>query len=174
MKYIIAIDVDDVVIELAKRWIEIYNKQWDDNLNCSNIVTWDIVKYVKPECGHKIYDILKRKDLYDGIEFVEGAYEGVLRIREDGHRVVYATAGNNPLKEQLLVDNGFMKDRHDYIYTPDKSLVNANILFDDGFHNVKVFGGTGYLFSRPWNKEFSSWKPRVDNWDEFVSKVKKI
>lgn len=168
----IAIDVDDVVIELAKRWLEIYNRQWDDNLGCENITSWNIVKYVKPECGNKIYDILKHKNLYDGIEFVDGAYEGVLRIKEYGHRVVYATAGNNPMKEQLLVDNGFMEDRHDYIYAPDKSLVNADVLFDDGYHNVKVFGGIGYLFSRPWNKEFLSWTPRVGGWDEFIRSLK--
>lgn len=172
----IAIDVDDVVVDLVSEWLRRYNYDYEDNLKPEDIHDWEISKLVKPECGNKIFDYLEEEIYYKvyeekGVDVISGAFDGIKKLRENNKRVVFVTAGNHPSKEQWLIDNGFLVDENDYVYTRDKSLVNAGVLLDDGFHNVKEFKGIGFLFTRPWNKKYSTWKYRVDTWQEFVDKI---
>lgn len=167
----IAVDVDDVVVDLVGKWIDIYNQEWDDDLQYSSVSDWMITDLVKPECGMKMLEILKRDNLYDGIQLVDGAVDGIKELRDAGKRVVFVTAGNHPMKEGFLFDNGLLTDKRDFVYARDKTLIHAGVLLDDGFHNVKNFRGVGFVFDRPWNKKYTFWRNRVYTWEEFVNKI---
>lgn len=55
---IFAVDVDDVCLDLNSVWLEDYNQVYNDNLKTEDITDWIITKFVKPECGNKIFDLL--------------------------------------------------------------------------------------------------------------------
>lgn len=173
---IILVDVDDVTLDLNTEWLRCYNKDYDDNLTRSKIKTWALDKYVKKECGRKIYDYLKNKDLYSNIKPVAGAVEGVQKLRDLKHRVIFVTAYFNEQKVKCLHDNGLLREypyndgrwntATDVIMANDKSLIKGDYLIDDRTENLDKFG-SGFVFNQPWNQtcEF----PRFYNWEDIVN-----
>jgi 5'-nucleotidase len=172
---IIALDVDTPTLDLMTVWLSLYNTDWSDNLTVDKIVDWDLHQFVKPECGTKIYNYLKDPDLYWAVEPIEGAFAGVKKLREMGHRVIFCTdttteqAGKKYTK---LKELGFIDRKEDYIECRDKSLINADILLDDGFHNVKAFHGISFLFDAPWNRKYD-FDLRVYGWEDFINLLSK-
>lgn len=135
---IIACDVDGVIADLFAAWLAKYNKDYDDTLTADKITDWDVTKFVKPECGTKIYDYLRHGDLYDEVPVIKGAQEGIDAFREAGHRIVYVTTCVKEMtdpKWHWLERNGFLpKGKHtqdDLVVAADKLLVDAQLLIDD-------------------------------------------
>src|SRR5512137_1810696 len=88
----IAMDVDDVCAMLSETWVAKYNKDWNDNLKVNEITEWAIEKFVKPECGKRIFSYLDNPKLYDSVQPVEGARKGIKALRSMGYRVVFVTS----------------------------------------------------------------------------------
>lgn len=170
---IIAVDVDGVVADLDKAWLERYNRDYQDNVQPSDLKRWAIHEFVKAECGKKIYDYLDDRSLYDDVLPVPGALEGVNELRTRGHRVIFVTSSpskSGGRKREWLVEHGFLQHRHielDYFECSDKTLIKADMLIDDGFHNVAGFPRFAVLFNRPWNRE-NAWSDRLDGWGEIA------
>lgn len=165
---IIACDVDGVLAELQKEVIRRYNLDYHDTLSISDILSWDMALYVKPECGTKIYEYFSAPNLYDDLSMIDGSLEGVNLLEKMGHRVVYVTTPapkTSGAKEQWLRQRGFLRDGSDYVECHDKSLIRASVLIDDGAHNLRVFTGERILFNQPWNKsEYVDGAWRADGW----------
>ena len=51
----IGIDLDQVLNNLNKKWFHAYNKKYNDNITIESVTAWDMLKFVKPECGTDIY-----------------------------------------------------------------------------------------------------------------------
>jgi 5'(3')-deoxyribonucleotidase len=175
-------DVDDVVAGLCTEWIRLYNAEYDDTLRREDVTDWNIAKFVKPECGADIFKYLHRKDLYDGVLPIDGAWEGVFALREMGYRVVFATACNISmagLKLQWLDDHGFLSMdmrgiSKDYIEINDKHLLRGGTLIDDYPVNLDGFEGRRLLFSAPHNQSLSDDEfvfTRAADWTEVVKRM---
>ena len=174
------VDVDDTTLDLHTEWIQNrYNVDYKDKLLRKDIKTWNIDKYVKPECGNKIYDYLDDKDLYKNIKPLAGAVEGIQKLRELGHRIIFVTAYFNEQKAKCLHDNGLLKEYPyndgrwntctDVIMANDKSLIKGDLLIDDRYENVKKFG-SGIVFAQPWNEnlDIDGEFIRTKGWDDIV------
>ncbi len=176
-KGIIAVDVDQVVADLHDTWLERYNKDYDDHVTVWDIVDWDITKFVKPECGNKIFDYLNDPTLYEDVIVIEGALAGVEHLKSCGYRVVYATSchiGMHDAKWMWLVEEGFLpkaNTQKDLISLSDKALVRADYLIDDRalhIHNfVRAGGEMGFLFDAPHNHANTDLF-RVKSWADVV------
>ena len=170
---IIAVDVDDVVADLPSIWYALYNREYNDDLAPERVLSWDTHKYVKPECGERIYRYLDEPELYNAVLPVPGALEGVQLLRYYGHRVVFVTSAvpkQMGRKYWWLIAHHFLygKDsREDYVEATDKSLIRADALVDDGPHNLENFQGTRVLFTRPHNHAAKDYH-RVNSWKEVV------
>lgn len=160
---IIACDVDDVVANLIGEWLRRYNERYDDSLTPGDIHSWDIDRWVKPECGKKVFELLGEPDLYTKVEPFPQALETIEWLREAG-RVVFVTSCGGTTRDakyKWLRKHGFLrKDQHgDYITAKDKWLIKADVLIDDAPHNVADFmrfGGRALLVSRPHNEGFDA------------------
>ena len=166
---IVLVDVDDVVANLVEHWLSIYNDIAKDTVVVNDITDWDIAKFVKPDWKGGIYDILRRPNLYDGVEPVDGALDGVKRLINAGYRIVYVTA---PVIETAgskyfwLRTNGFPITQDNYVEAKDKSLIRGDFMIDDGVHNIETTcAGDTLLFSKPWNRDYTG-SVRVKNWKE--------
>ena len=168
---IILVDVDNVVADLVSEWVRLYNIDFNDNLKVEDITEWDMTKFVSDECGTRIYDYLKLDSLYDRVEPIPHARDGVLTLREMGHRVVFASAGVwSSAKYRWLERHDFNTGvfASDYIVAYDKSLLHGDLLIDDGFHNIKNFGSqNSILFTQPWNRK-EKWSNRADSWKDIL------
>jgi 5'-nucleotidase len=168
------IDVDDICALLTDRWLEDYNADWGDTLTEDKLLGWDIQKYVHPDCGTRIFEYLEHPEIYDNVLPRPGSVEGVNTLRLMNYRVVFATS--TPLstagrKFVWLQKHGYEPVKKDYVEIDDKSLLRGDIMFDDGFHNVKDFYGLGILLTRPWNI-LEEWDDRVASWEHLIAEIK--
>lgn len=167
----IAVDQDQVLANLMSKWISTYNEEWDDSLLETDITDWDITQFVKPECGEKIYDIIKRPGFYLNLAVIEGALEGVQALLNMGVEIAVVSA--SPMtayqEKHMWLEKHFpMLDR--IIFATDKSWINADAMIDDGTHNLESFKGFKMLFDAPWNRADKRFF-RVDNWKEITNVV---
>lgn len=151
----IALDIDNVMAEITTPWLVWHNQHWHEHPMCVDDWTdWDIDQYTP--AGKKIYKFLE-DFTYDWVLPVIGARQGLVNLLDTDSRIVYVTT--SPLsvmgvKYKWLERWHFISSLDDYIECHDKSLVNADVLIDDNFHNVKQFDGLGILFDQPWNAKY--------------------
>lgn len=156
------IDVDYPIALLHPRWLELYNRDWNDALTEDKITEWAIHKFVKPECGKNIYKYLEYPDLYDAVQIREGSYEFVKDLKNLDVRVVFLTAGIHVGKYELLKRHGLVESQNDIIYATDKSLVHGDYMLDDYHININSFNnrnprGIAFLFDAPHNQGFTQY-----------------
>jgi 5'-nucleotidase len=165
------VDIDDVLADLSSEWIAEYNHDWYDNLKPSDIHSWSWDKYVKHECGHKIYNYIKSPKIYDHVLPISGAFDGIKAIRNKNHNIGFVTRflpGSSWAKYGWLQDHGFLYPEDEYVETLNKGILIGDILIDDNFPNCYSFtnlklGQVGCLFTQPHNKSFE-YEPRVSGW----------
>jgi len=166
---IIAVDVDGVVAENHVEWLARYNRDYNDTLTKDDWISWGIDKFVKPECGLKIYNYLKDPTLYDNIKPISGALETINDLSKK-YRIIYVTATPieaSGVKYNWLKKYNFITRIQDYVECSDKSLILADYLIDDNIDNIKTFSGVGYIFTQPWNINWY-WPFRIDSWEEVL------
>ena len=172
MNLTILCDVDGVVADLCTTWLGRYNADYDDHLSPNDITAWNTHDFVKRSCGMKIYDYLWDESLYDNVQEIPGAFDGIKMLRAAGHRVVFVTSGIQPAKVRWLHERGFLtaqtwQQERDIVIAHDKSLIKGDVLIDDGPHNFQGFNGIKVLFNQPWNHEPYR-AVRVRNWKHIV------
>lgn len=172
------VDVDGVCADLLPPWIAQYNRDYKDNLIPYDITGWDLVKFVKPECGKEIYKYLDYPELYDDVEPVHGSLEGVRTLRRLGYRVIFATsstqahAGRKLLwlleHEFLGEDDMVFSTCKNYVEIHDKSMLRGDIMIDDALHNVESFKGFPILFRCAQNAR-AEWPVSIYAWDQVTA-----
>jgi 5'(3')-deoxyribonucleotidase len=164
----IAIDQDTVLADLTSKWLSVYNHEYQDNLTPDQITEWDISSFCK--CGLDIYKIVERPHFYADLPVVPGSQEGVRTLIELGYNVCIASASPFSAyqdKEKWINVYFPQVPKDNIIFTRNKSLVAADILIDDGTHNLEVFNGLPILFDAPWNRSENRFV-RVRNWAEIT------
>lgn len=172
MTKVIALDVDEVILELVDSWLDAYNSDFNDDLKKEQITDWDISLFVKESAKERIFSYINNSKVFYRSNLVDGSKRGVQKLRNMDYKIVFATA-NNPYdcKYEILKDEGFLNSRKEFMEVSDKSLIHANYLFDDSFDNCVDFQGDSFLFTKPWNRNKKANLKgiyRVDSWDEFV------
>ena len=178
----ILMDVDGVVCDLHSSWLGLYNKDYDDDLHNEEITAWDMVEFVKPECGKKIYEYLENPDIYKNALPIVGAWGGCMKIRKMGHRIVFVSAGFYPAKVEWLNRWGFLREfpyedkrwqtATDMALVNDKSLIVGDLLIDDRYENVIDSKCLALMFMQPWNwSKRGEYKYQVDDWTHLVGFV---
>jgi len=171
---IIGLDVDDVVADLLTTWLRLYNIDYKDNLTTEDILDWDMLPYVKEECGKRIYDYIGDPSIYDYVRPIHGAVNGVYELRAMGFRVIFVTStpkGCEGRKLDWLNYWGFGVDKDSYYEATDKSLIACDFLVDDRPLNVENAFGTGIIFDAPHNRNWDLDRnyPRVYNWENVLT-----
>lgn len=181
---IVACDVDGVVADLLPEWLRRYNRDYGDDLTPERITDWGIDRFVKPECGDLIMRYLCDATLYGRVAPVEGALWGVEALRDEGHEVIFTTSchpgGSYEQKLCWLRDRGFIRHHDEMVAIGNKSLIAADIMIDDGGHNVTRWVAQRHrpavLFSAPHNQHVGTHHliRRVATWQEVVMCVEEI
>lgn len=180
---LIAVDIDDVMAQSIKRWLELYRFEFDHGLYPEHITHWEIAEFTAPECGRNIYKYLDNIDFYDDVEEVPGAIGSVCLLRELGHRVIFVTSTSvwdNGRKFQWLMNQGLLdgsrESQKDYQENRDKSnTLRADVLIDDFHKNLENFRGHRILFDTYHNQNVPAhhYDSRAHNWQEVVESVQR-
>jgi 5'-nucleotidase len=169
MKKIVAIDMDQVLADLLRVWVDVVNEKEKDSVKLDDIVCWDIYKYFR--CGNKVYDYLDYQ-VFRNLPVIKGSQEVVKNLMNTYDVYIVTTATNHP--ESLLAKVEWLKEHFDFIpmdnvvLCGNKRIINADFMIDDGVHNLVTFKGEGILFDAPHNRNENRFK-RVKNWYEIES-----
>lgn len=172
-------DVDGVVADLHKEWLRRYNEDYNDTLTMDMITDWEITKFVKPECGSKIFDYWKDQTFYAWVDPIPGAVNGVEVLRSRGHRVVFVTScadGTvdqkvNWLRAQKLITNKYGPGP-DFVAASDKGLIRGDVLIDDHLRNLEAAPELDtILFDQPWNAHADSER---HDWEGILAYISRV
>lgn len=176
---VVAVDVDEVIADLLGPWLRRYNAKYDDALLPEDLKEWKMAPGLKPECGDDIFSLLDAS-LYDEVLPIPGARTAIYEMLSSGHRVIYVTsclAGTADAKLAWLKRWRFLpneRQSRDFYASSDKSLINADVLFDDGIHNVEAFPRPAVLVEQPQNRLVPCWRPRIralSEWREGLTRA---
>lgn len=190
----INVDVDGVLADILTPWCEWIRANYGDDITPEKVTEYGVQKFA-PNAGMAVLDWLDTPNLYDGIEPIDGAVEGMEQLKESGFKLKIVTK-NPPASMKSKVDFllrhfGHVITTNDIIIGPgiDKSRISGDVLIDDDLHNLRHFPGLKVLYDAPYNQDpdfgairFPSWHNlskelcRVQNsrdlaWDIYFMKI---
>lgn len=185
----IALDVDDVIIDLLGTLVRRYNAahhvQVFRRLTIEDFTSWNIRECLGDHIGERIYADINDPKVYANAAPVAGALDGIAKLRAAGHRVIFVSScvsgASADAKLAWLRRHGILADNasalDDWFPVKDKASVRADLLVDDGAHNVRAWPGFALLFDRPHNHAtdfplgYLYRRLRVRDWAEVVAEV---
>lgn len=171
------IDMDSVICDLMTEWHRRYNEDYDDTLSVEDLECWQSEKYVKEECGKKIYEYLDQSGLFISLEPLPNAIEVLERLSKK-HEILIVTSSRTYAyteKEKWVEKHLPFIGAHNLIFTHRKEMVVGDVLFDDAPHNLIAFSETGrkaIAMDYPYNRNVDV--DRVSNWIEFERWIEKF
>ncbi|TCP55376.1 5'(3')-deoxyribonucleotidase [Tumebacillus sp. BK434] len=166
------IDMDSVIVDLMSEWFRRYNEQHGDDLTVERVGCWQTEKYVKPECGMKIYEYLDAPGLFRGLKPLPHALEVLERLAKL-YDILIVTSSRTfayTEKEQWVEEHLPFIGKGNLIFSHKKNMICGDLLFDDAPHNLEAFQATGrtsIAMDYPYNRSVDV--PRVSGWLEFES-----
>ncbi|WP_407632936.1 5' nucleotidase, NT5C type [Bacillus velezensis] len=171
MKKVIAIDMDQVLADLLSDWVAYINAYDDPFLKDEDILCWDISKYSNTQ--NNVYRHLDY-DLFRNLNVIEGSQRVVKELTKKYEVYVVTTATNHPesLKAKLewLTKYFPFIPPSNVVLCGNKNIIKADIMIDDGIHNLETFEGMKILFDAPHNRNDNRFI-RVMNWEEIERKL---
>lgn len=170
MRKSVGIDLDSTLNCLNEKWLEDYNRDYNDTMTMEDITHWDWHDLVKPECGKKLYHYLGIPQYFYNLGVKEDSQEVTRWILEHFDIYVVTAYGKYvetaPDKFRWLREYFPHIDERNVIFMNDKSKLRTDFLIDDGPHNIEAFLGLGIVVDYAYNRYLDKSIPRVRNWKE--------
>lgn len=166
MKKKIALDMDEVIVNIYNRFITLYEEQYEITPNPEDYA------------GRKFYDLkgagnyrefLFEPGFFADLPIFEGAAEVINWLNNHFDLFIVTAAQEFP---NSLIDKYYWLQKYlpliswkQYVFCGDKSIINADYMIDDHVHNLATFKGVGLLFTAPHNINEKGYI-RLNNWNE--------
>jgi 5'(3')-deoxyribonucleotidase len=173
----ILVDVDDVLCSWLETLLARMAEAGGPRLTPEDVRHWSWRDNFGDDWAAQWERWLDSPDLYDDLDWLPGAEEGVHRLRGLGRVVAVsaATAGHASSKLRWLLERF---EPRDIVLAADKALVGGNLLIEDSPRQVGEWVATGrpaVLFDRPWNRGYDLERcVRVRGWTECVRAVSEL
>lgn len=167
-KPVLLVDLDGICADLAGKWLSVYNREWNDDLTLDEIVEWEWHRFVRPECGKRIYHYLSRPGFFADLHPIPGAIPVLERLQARAELVVLTASPRAAMADKVAWVRRHLPfvPRENIIITYRKDLVRGDVLFDDAPRNLRYFQGVRVMLDYPYNRHFHQCY-RVRDWAEF-------
>ena len=165
----IAIDIDDVIVEFVRGYLEFYNKIHDTRFKIEEMYSYNL-EYPLNTTEEKVIEIMFEffeTSAFDNLEFVEGVGELVSELSKN-HEVFFITARSPRIKEKTrsFLEKHFPDISMNILHSGDyygERKTKAEICLDQGIkflmEDNKIYaldcakkGVKVFLLEKPWNK----------------------
>lgn len=169
MRKIIAIDMDETLVDTMERHLDWYNREFNQALTKVDLAGTKIYHRVPVEHVSAVRAYPDHPDFFADIPALPDAVE-VVRELHERYEIVIATAAMEhptsfPAKYEWLVKHLPFLSPMNFIFCGKKNLVKADYLIDDSSRHFQGFVGQGVLFTAPHNLN-EVVEQRVDNWQQ--------
>lgn len=177
----ILVDMDDTIELLMDAWLKWLNSKFHRNVQLADVTNWDVSLAFPGLTHEQVYDILLEDDFWDTVQPMPGAPEALKSFQDQGHTIYIVTV--NPYQtvrakmEKVLFRYFPFLDWQHVIITSNKTMLKADVLIDDGVHNLENGDYAKILVDGPYNHDYnaeSAGMKRVYNWGEIVAEVNRI
>jgi hypothetical protein len=179
----LGIDLDGVVADFSKGWIDLYNREFGTELRVEQADTWDgitsITHFEDMREFWKWSSDLDGRTLFWHLETFPGAVQALQDLDREGHQIVIVT-----MKPSFAID-----DTHDWVAAQgipaseihileDKWRIDCDVYLDDGPHVLPGLVAnrpdrTVCRYVRPWNRAVPG-AVDVRDFDEFRALVRSL
>ncbi len=169
----IAIDMDEVLADPIRKFIELYHRDYGIPLDLKLDPGNEIYHHVPADVNNKWFDYINEKGFFRNLPLIEGSVEAVKKLQEK-HEVYIVSAAMefpNSLEDKyhwLAEHFPFITWKH-IIFCGEK-IVNTDVMIDDRAKNFIDFKGRTLLFTSPHNQLLTQYE-RVDNWQQVLDKL---
>lgn len=176
----LGIDLDGVVANFNKGWIDFYNRQFGTSLDVSQVDAWDVI----PQLTHFQHmgefwewaENLNGSSLFRHLDTFPDAVPALEKLAADGHEIIIVTT-----KPEFAIDDTHAWIEEKNIPTSEvhivsrKDRVEADVFLDDAPHQLYQLrrhrpDAVVVRFARPWNHEIPGVET-VESWAEFLELV---
>jgi len=187
----IGVDIDEVLVESAKKYLGFYNSKYDKNVQLKDVFSynlWEPLGITKEE-SLKLADELYDLDFFENTELVKGAGEGINKLAKNNDLFVITS---RPLhikeKTEIFLKKNFpdtpLKVFHskDLLDNQSKSKseicreLGVEIIIEDHKDHALDCAENGIkvlLLDKPWNQNIKHENiTKVYNWDEILEHLK--
>lgn len=179
----IILDSDGVLVDPITKLLKLYNEEYGENLQLSDIKDWDLTKFQRE--GTDILKYFRQDGFFRDLELIEGADYYIKKMIDDGHDVVIATSSpKEGIVDKIdnIMENLPFIEEDRIIPITRKFLLAGDIILDDAFHNlINTKCKYPVIYNWEWNKTIpdkysalNSRVSRVNNWEEFYELVTDI
>lgn len=164
---VLLFDLDGICADLMTKWLSVYNRDWNDDLRPDEILSWDWDRYVKPECGTRIYHYLNRPGFFLDLKPLPGCQESLGRLADICELVVVTASPKEASGDKLrwVQRNLPMVPKGNVVITYRKDLVRGDFMFDDAPRNLRNHPAERIMLDYPYNRDFHDCH-RVHSWRE--------
>lgn len=169
----ILIDIDNTIENLIEIWVESLNQTYGTNVSPDDITDWDICRFFPTLTEKEVFSEIKKEGFWKKAEPIGGAPEYVKKLIDDGHEVYFCSATDcydiRPKYEDFLCRYFPFVDWSHIIFCSNKQIIKADVLVDDGIHNLENGEYIKILYSQPQNSWYDEKKHgmyRVSDWKE--------
>ncbi|MCQ2428247.1 MAG: GNAT family N-acetyltransferase [Clostridia bacterium] len=180
-KLTILVDWDGTIEDFMPRWVERINRDYGFDKTVEDLHSWDMRETFVGLTTEQIEKALHDPEFWRDVPPVPGAAETMARWREEGHTVFIATAAHYyqiAPKTDLFLKRYFpFMSWNDVIVTHHKQLLKADVLIDDGVHNLLGGEYARVLLDAPYNRFVDDEREgivRVRDWREIAEYVDRL
>ncbi|MGS0525055.1 5' nucleotidase, NT5C type [Zobellia nedashkovskayae] len=171
---VIFVDMDEVIADTYGAHIEIYNKEFKENLPLDIFHGSEVWHKVPEDRQQSVRDHARTRGFFRNLKLLPNAQEVLQKLHEK-HDVFIASAAMqfpNSLEEksEWLDEHLPFIPWQNRILCGNKHILRGDVLIDDRSYNLKTFEGRPLLFTSPHNVNTSGFE-RVNNWLEIAEKL---
>ncbi|MEN9949733.1 MAG: hypothetical protein RLY85_485 [Bacteroidota bacterium] len=166
----IAIDMDNVIVDIEQHWLDIYEKRTGIQIDRASIQG-------KPEAEAFPDPIAARTLLFEPGFFrtapiMEGALDAVKKLME--HHEIYIVSAAMEFPNSLFEKREWLAEHLPFIswrnmvFCGDKSIFDTDYLIDDHVKNLDYCKGVPLMFTAAHNVHINR-HTRVNNWQEVLA-----
>lgn len=183
-RFTVCVDIDGVLRDFSSKFQEVFLREHPEYVkkDIKPLTSWGLAAaYPKSEeYLHKFGFEDHAEEIYTEAPVINDALRDFKNLKQwcliNNHRLILVTSQPRTKLQlytlQWLLANGF-KNKEICIVREDKTVVNGDVLLDDGMHNLVDWDNAGRLavcMDRAWNKEWHG--SRVSSIAEFTQLIK--
>ena len=189
----IGIDIDEVVVECVKHYLEIYRREYGKHKQFEDITTYNLWEplEISREEAIALFDNMFNKEMLHKVDFIDGAKEFINKLAEK-FDLFFITARPLTIKKETkdFLETHFpyilFEIRHSRRFSDEKSIakeeicrnLGVSILVEDDLNHAEGCANVGIkvlLLDKPWNQDFEHENVlRVYNWKEIYERIKEF
>lgn len=171
---IIFVDMDEVIADTYGAHIELYNKEFNEQLSvemCEGSEVWQNVPVERQASVRKHATL---PGFFRNLKPIQYSQDVLKKLSEKHH--VYIASAAMQFPNSLEEKSDWLDEHFPFIHWKnrilcgDKHILKGDVLIDDRSYNLKDFDGRAFLFTSPHNINTQGFE-RVSTWLEIAEKL---